>query len=237
VRQVIFDLDGVITDTARIHARAWKRMFDQLLLQQDAGARLFDLDVDYANYIDGRSRLQGIRDFLASRSILLPLGNPEDVGFDSMHGVGNVKNDVFVELVRVEGIACFADALNLLQALTAQKIPIGLATSSKNSALVLQATQLAHYFSVVVDGNDIERLGLMSKPSPDIFIEACRRMAGDMRDMVIVEDALSGVCAARAAGPWSVIGVNRRDNEHGKALQRAGADQVVEDMTALIAVL
>lgn len=230
---VIFDMDGVVTDTAAVHSAAWKRMFDDYLRQHAARTgtefQEFTQHHDYRAYVDGRPRYQGVASFLASRRIHLPIGTPDDPsGRETICGLGNRKNELFNEIIATDGVRLYASTLDLIQALRAAGIQVGLATSSRNSALILDRTQTAPLFATVVDGLVAERLGLQGKPHPDIFTAAAANMGVHPGRAVVVEDAVSGVRAGAAGGFALVVGVAREDN--ARELQRSGADMVVHDL-------
>ncbi len=229
---VIFDMDGVVTDTAAVHAAAWKRLFDEVLPELGQPDRSFDADSDYRVYVDGRSREEGVRAFLASRGITVPEGSPDDApGTPTVAGMARRKQELFGdELTRV-GVRVFPDAAELLAGLRAARIPTALVTASRNSVAILRTAGLEDLFTVRVDGTDALRLQLPSKPDPGMFLEAARRLRLPPIDIVVLEDATSGVRAAADGGFGRVIGVDR----HGAAaaLAAAGADLVVTDLTRL----
>lgn len=233
---VIFDLDGVITETASVHARAWKQMFDEYLAAR-AGLRgepfrEFVHAHDYLSYVDGKPRYQGVEAFLASRGIRLPFGSPADpAGAETICGLGNRKNELFNRSVETAGIKVYASSLALIHALHAAGRKAGLATSSRNSALVLKKTQTAALFATIVDGLVSEQLGLQGKPQPDIFLTAAVNLGVTPLRAVVVEDAVSGVSAGAAGGFGLVIGVAREDN--AAELREAGAGVVVADLAEI----
>ncbi len=238
---VIFDLDGVVTQTAAVHAAAWKRLFDAYLAERaaragtgpggapDAALRPFDLDADYARYVDGKPRYDGVRDFLASRGIELPMGDPADPPErETVCGLGNRKNVFFNAEVREHGVKTFPSTIALIHALRGAGVKVGLMSSSKNTAMVLAATGITDLFEVRVDGVVAEEVGLPGKPDPAMYLEAARRLGVDAARAVVVEDALSGVEAGRRGGFALVIGVDRLGQ--AAALAEAGADVVVDDL-------
>ena len=230
---VLFDLDGVLTRTDTLHAAVWKRLFDGFL-----GARAahtgepvvaFDVDTDYPRHVDGKPRLDGVRDFLASRGIALPEGRPADgEGMDSVHGLGALKDRYFAERLARDGVAPFEAAVALVHALRAQDIRTAVVSSSRHCAAVLEAAGIAGLFDARVDGLEIARLGLAGKPAPDAFLEAARRVRASPARSVVVEDAIAGVAAGRAGGFGCVIGVDRGGRP--ALLRDAGADVVVTDL-------
>ncbi|MCU0308088.1 MAG: trehalose-phosphatase [Thermoleophilia bacterium] len=235
---VILDMDGVVTDTAGVHARAWTRLFDEFLRARSArdGTPFIPFDPvrDYLDFVDGKPRYAGARSFLESRGIDLPEGGVDD-GPDAptVRGLGNRKDAYFDELLRTDGVARFEDTVRRLGELRAAGARTALVTSSKHGAEIVELTGLGDLFDVRLDGNDIEALGLRGKPDPDLFVEAARRLGVAPARAAVVEDAVSGVEAGRAGGFGLVIGVNRGANR--EALERGGADRVVDDLGALSA--
>lgn len=230
---VLFDLDGVLTDTASLHAIAWKRTFDGFLQRRfEDGIRSFDVQADYLNYVDGKPRYQGVASFLASRGIDLPYGQPEDLpGDDTVCAVGNLKNDLVNEILTQDGVTPYPGSVRLVQQLKEAGFPMGVVTSSANAVGVLTAAGLSDMFDVLVDGTVAAELGLHGKPSPDPFLEGARRLGVTPAATVVIEDAVSGVAAGRAGGFGLVIGVARHGNHHD--LITAGAGLVVEDLDEL----
>lgn len=227
---VLFDLDGVLTPTASIHAAAWKRMFDDFLRKRAQGSNqtfvAFDIDADYRRYVDGRPRHEGVAAFLASRDIALPEGDPDDSsGEYSIYALGNLKDTYFMRHLEESGIAPFEGAAELVRALREQGVRTAVVSSSNNCAAVLERAGLAALFDVRVDGQDLRHLGIRGKPAPDAFLEAARRLAVEAQRAAIVEDATVGIQAGRNGGCGFVIGVDR--GGHSKALRAAGADAVV----------
>ena len=234
---VLFDLDGVLTDTASIHSRAWKASFDDFLLRRAAeeGSDFvpFDIETDYRRHVDGRPRFEGVDKFLRSRGIELPRGRPEEPAGDStVCGVGNRKNDLVGTILREEGVDVYPGSLALLNYLAASGMPMAVVTSSANAEAVLSAGGITGFFPVRVDGNVAARLGLRGKPHPDPFLEAARQLAADPKNAIVIEDAISGVQAGRAGGFGLVIGIDRHGD--AEALTSAGADLVVSDLGELI---
>jgi beta-phosphoglucomutase family hydrolase len=228
---VIFDMDGVITDTASVHAAAWKQSFDAYL-QRRARARGEPFreftPADYLAYVDGRPRYKGVQAFLNSRGINLEYGSSGDVpGRETICGLGNQKNSLFNLLIE-DGVKIFDTSIDLVRSLRSSGIKVGLATSSKNAAAILSATRTTNLFETVVDGNVSENLGLKGKPEPDIFRAACDNMRVPYGRAVVVEDAVTGVQAGRAGGFALVIGVARSGNED--ELREQGADVAVRDL-------
>ncbi len=229
---VIFDLDGVITKTARLHARAWKEMFDRYLEGRSEDHRPFDIDADYREYVDGKPRYEGVRSFLRSRTIELPWGDPTDSPErETVCGLGNRKNELFVALVREEGADVYESSVDIIERLRAKRFKVAVVSSSKNCADILAATDLTHLFEVKVDGVDSQSLDLKGKPDPDIFLEAAKRLGVSPERCVVLEDAVSGVQAGRRGGFGAVIGVDRADQE--QSLLEGGAGLVVKDLEEL----
>jgi len=228
----IFDLDGVITQTAAVHARAWKRMFDEYLQRRESvhGEAFLEFSPgDYRAHVDGRPRYGGVATFLASRGIELPPGSPGDpAGRETICGLGNRKNELFNEIIGTDGVKVYASTLGLIHELRALGIRMGLATSSRNSDLVLSGTQAEGLFATIVDGVVSERLGLRGKPHPDIFVTACANLGVPCARAIVVEDAVAGVQAGATGGFGLVVGVAREDN--ARELRDGGADLVVCDL-------
>ena len=230
---VLFDLDGVLTRTAKVHAAAWKKLFDGFLEQRAAQAGEpfvpFAIDTDYPRYVDGKPRYDGVADFLESRGIELPLGESEDgPDVQSVRALGNLKDRYFLEHLEQDGVETYESAIALVRELRAQEFKTAVVSSSNNCAAVLEKAGIAQLFEARVDGKDVTRLKLKGKPAPDAFLEAARRVGVEPSRAVVVEDAVAGVEAGRAGGFGCVIGVDR--GGHAKALREAGADFVVTDM-------
>ncbi len=228
----IFDMDGVITETATVHSLAWKRMFDEYLRrrerQYDEPFREFSHG-DYRAHVDGRPRYKGVEAFLASRGIELPAGSPQDpAGRETICGLGNRKNELFSEIIETAGVKVYGSTLVLIHDLLDAGIKVGLATSSKNSALVLSRTQTAGLFATIVDGVVAERQGLRGKPHSDIFVAASGNLGVPCARAIVVEDAVSGVQAGASGGFGLVVGVARENN--AQELRENGADVVVRDL-------
>ncbi|MGB8436164.1 MAG: beta-phosphoglucomutase family hydrolase, partial [Burkholderiales bacterium] len=200
---VLFDLDGVLTRTASVHAAAWKKLFDTFLERRAAETGEpfvpFDINADYRRYVDGKPRYDGVAAFLAARSIELPAGTPEDgPGMQTVHALGNLKDQYFMEHLQRHGVDRYEDAIALVQTLRAQDVKAAVVSSSNNCAAVLQAAGITQHFDARVDGRDISRLELRGKPAPDAFLEAARRVGVEVSRAVVVEDAVAGVAAAHA---------------------------------------
>jgi beta-phosphoglucomutase family hydrolase len=229
---VIFDMDGVVTDTARLHARCWKRVFDEYLrAHSETGEtfRPFD-EEDYLRYVDGKPRYDGVESFLSSRAITLEHGSSSDPpGYDTVCALGNLKDQDFEQAVREEGVTPFESTLTLLRSLRSLGISTALISSSRHARAILAAAGIANLFDVIVDGVDADTLGLPGKPDPAIFLTAARLLGIAPSRAVVVEDALSGVEAGHRGGFSFVIGIDRRS--HADALRQHGADIVVEDLS------
>jgi beta-phosphoglucomutase family hydrolase len=227
---VLFDLDGVLTDTARVHARAWKETFDEFLNDEQPP---FTIEGDYREFVDGRPRYQGVATFFASRGITLPWGEPGDSpDQETICGVGNRKNELVNGLIANEGVAVYPGSLRLIEHLATTNLKMGVVTSSANARAVLAGANLDRYFEVRVDGELAAKLGLAGKPHPDPFLKAAELLGVEPRQTVVLEDATSGVAAGKAGGFGLVVGVNRHDD--ARALRQAGADVVVDDLGALV---
>jgi beta-phosphoglucomutase family hydrolase len=228
---VIFDMDGVITDTASVHAAAWKQTFDTYLRSREQVVRLPFREftpADYLAYVDGRPRYKGVQAFLNSRGINLDFGSSGDgPGRETVCGLGNLKNSLFNRLLE-DGVKVFDSSIALVKNLRRNGIKVGLATSSRNGTAILSATRTTNLFDTVVDGIVSERLGLKGKPEPDIFAAASDNMRVPYGRAVVVEDAVTGVRAGAAGGFALVIGVARSGNSG--ELYEHGADVVVEDL-------
>lgn len=234
---VLFDLDGVLTATATLHAACWKRMFDEYLrLRSDRGRepqRPFEIATDYKRYVDGKPRLDGVRSFLASRGLDLPEGEPSDPpGRETVHGLGNRKNALVAEALASEGVDVFPGSLRLVRYLRAAGIRLAVVSSSRNTPDVLRAASLTDFFDARVDGTVAAERGLRGKPAPDTFLAAAALLGVEAGRAVVVEDALSGVAAGRAGRFGLVVGVDREG--HPEALLESGADLVVADLGELV---
>jgi beta-phosphoglucomutase family hydrolase len=228
---VLFDLDGVLTPTAEVHMRAWQAMFTRVFA--DWGVQPPYSERDYFQYLDGKKRYDGVASLLRSRAVEIPWGDPSDPpAADTVCGVGNRKNDVFLEVLRDEGIAPYPGSLALVERLQAAGVPIAVVSSSKNAREVLQAAGIIDRFPVIMDGVIAERDHLPSKPAPDVFVHAARMLGVEPARSVAVEDAHSGVRSAAAGGFGLVVGVNRGAGE--QLLLDSGATLVVDDLAAFL---
>lgn len=225
-------MDGVLTQTAEVHAQAWQRLFDAFFAHWNAQhpqePKVFDAAHDYLAYIDGRPRFEAIRHYLAHQGIELPQGSLDDApGFATVGALGNLKNAYFFEIIETDGVALYESTLDLIGELPAQGIQIALVTSSRNAQVVLAKTGLGELFEVVIDGLVAAERGLPGKPAPDTFLAACAELGVEATRAVLVEDAVSGVQAGARGGFALVVGLARSDN--AQALRENGADIVFSD--------
>lgn len=237
IRACLFDLDGVLTDTASVHRKAWKAMFDDYLRQRAERAQEkfveFDDGADYQEFVDGKKREDGVRSFLASRGIELPDGSPDDgPDAETVHGLGNHKNELFHQALREDGVEVFDGSRRYLEAVAEAGLDIAVVSSSANTGEVLETTGLDKFVQQRVDGNTLRDEHLDGKPAPDSFLRAAELLDVTPRDAAVFEDALSGVAAGRAGDFGIVIGVDRVDQS--EALRRNGADTVVTDLAELL---
>ncbi|UCF19884.1 MAG: beta-phosphoglucomutase family hydrolase [Gemmatimonadota bacterium] len=232
---VIFDLDGVVTHTASVHAQSWKAVFDRFLRKHSAEHgepfEPFVIERDYAQYVDGKPRYDGVRSFLASRGIEIPEGNPSDPpDRETVCGLGNLKNELYNEELE-SGVEAFEDTVSQIRRWRDLGLKTAIVSSSKNCAAVLRAAGLTDLFDVRVDGMVAAKLGLAGKPAPDIFLKATELLGVEPARSVVFEDAVSGVQAGRAGGFGWVVGVDRVGAR--EALLTNGADTVVTDLRQL----
>jgi beta-phosphoglucomutase family hydrolase len=232
----LFDLDGVITRTAELHAEAWKRLFDEHLAAQAARAREpfvpFDIVTDYRAHVDGKPRYAGIRDSLASRGIDLPEGTPHDeASQDTVHGLGKRKNRYFLALLEQSGVRVYQSAVGLVREARALGVKTAVVSSSRNTVATLRVAGLTNLFQARVDGVEAGRLGLPGKPDPATFLEAARRLDVPPARGVVFEDATAGVEAGRRGDFGLVVGVG--DADQAEQLRRHGAHVVVADLGAI----
>jgi beta-phosphoglucomutase family hydrolase len=230
---VLFDLDGVLTKTASVHAVAWKKLFDEFLKQRSAATGEpfvpFDIDADYRCHVDGKARLDGVAAFLESRGIELPRGGLEDPpNARTMHALGSRKDEYFLQQLQAHGVEVYHASIALVRRLRELGIKTAVVSSSNNCAALLEAAGIAKLFDARVDGLDLTRNALKGKPAPDAFLEGARRLDVEPARAVVVEDAVAGVEAGRAGGFGFVIGIDRGGNS--LALRAAGADVVVADL-------
>ncbi len=233
----LFDLDGVLTQTAKVHAAAWKEMFDGFLREwaERTGEpfRAFDRPTDYDEYVDGKPRLDGVRSFLESRGIELPMGSPADPPeAETVHGLGTRKNELVLELIREQGVEPYHGSVRFVEAVRERGLRRAVVSASTNCRDVLVAAGIEHLFEVRVDGVVAEREGLAGKPAPDTFLAAGRAFGVEPAQAAVFEDALAGVEAGRAGAFGWVVGVDRTGQ--AEALRRRGADVVVQDLAELL---
>jgi beta-phosphoglucomutase family hydrolase len=228
---VLFDLDGVLTRTASLHASAWAELFNGYLKSVDPDAQPFTAD-DYDTHVDGKPRYDGVRDFLASRRIVMDEGTPGDPPTAAtVCGLGNAKQAIFDSLLAANGVQAHAGSIVLLDAVRAAGLRTAVVSSSKNCLAVITAAGIADRFDVRVDGHDVEHGGLAGKPDPATFLAAAQRLGVTPARSVVCEDALAGVAAGRAGGFGLVVGVDR--GGQAAALLEHGADVVVDDLAVL----
>lgn len=229
---VIFDMDGVITQTVKLHIEAWTQTFDDFLEKKD-GSDYKPLTIqEYKLYIDGVPRFEGIKNFLTSRNISLPEGGSnDDIAIDSVYGLGMRKNDIFLDLVRKQGVEAFPDTIEMARFWKAKGIKLAVISSSKNCKHIIEAAGMEGLFKVRVDGVTLEEEKLKGKPAPDIFLRANELMGTDVKRTIVIEDAILGVQAGKNGGFPMVVGVARDGEE--EALYKAGADIVVNKLTEL----
>lgn len=233
---VLFDLDGVITSTAEQHYSAWKQMFDDFLRRRAEHLgepfQPFERD-DYNRHVDGVPRYDGVRNFLASRGVELDEGAPGDLpAADSVHGLGNRKNDLVNDIIREQGVEAYEGSVALLHQLRSRGAKTAIVSSSRNCLTVLEAAGLVDLFDARVDGEVAAELGLPGKPAPDTFLAAAQKLEVPPERSVVIEDALSGVEAGRNGSFGLVVGVDRVGQ--AQALHDHGADVVVSDLAELL---
>jgi len=231
VSACLFDLDGVLTDTARIHAAAWKEVFDDFLARHDQ--RPFDAVHDYDEYVDGRPRLDGVRSFLASRGISLPEGGPEDApGAETVAGLAARKNDRVLELIGERGVDPYPGSVRYVKAARAAGLSCAVVSASANCRDVLRAARIEDLFERVIDGHVAEEQKLAGKPAPDTYLAGAHALGVEAASAAVYEDALAGVEAGRAGGFAIVVGIDRVGQ--AQALTIHGADIVVKDLAELL---
>ena len=233
----LFDLDGVLTKTAKVHAQAWKQMFDAFLKARAERTgepfREFDAKDDYDEYVDGKPRLDGVRSFLEARGIDLPEGAPDDPpDAETVHGLGTRKNDLVLKLIRDQGVEAYDGSVRFVRAARDQGLRRAVVSSSANCHDVLVAAGIDDLFEARIDGVVADREHLKGKPAPDTFLAGARALGADPAACAVFEDALAGVEAGRAGSFGHVVGVDRVGQ--ADALREHGADVVVEDLAELI---
>lgn len=237
IRGCLFDLDGVLTQTATVHATAWKEMFDVFLEQQAAAAGKpfvpFDPVREYGAYVDGMPRADGVRKFLASRGISLPEGSPDDQPeTETIAGLGNRKNELVLQLIDERGVTVFEGSVRYVHAVRDAGLSLAVVSSSANTASILESAGLAELFDVRIDGLVAAERRLPGKPRPDTFLAGAEALGLEPKVAAVFEDALAGVEAGVAGGFGFVVGVDRIDQ--AAALRERGADVVVCDLAELL---
>ena len=230
---VLFDLDGVLTSTAAIHASAWKRMFDRFLAEKHPDQPAFDLDSDYKKYVDGKPRYEGVRSFLESRDIHLPFGDAVDEPGDlTVCALGNRKQVMVQQAIDNGEVEPFEGSVRWVKHLKDAGFKLAVVSSSRNAGPVLRAAKMDHLFETRVDGLTLAELNLPGKPAPDGFLKAAELLGVKPARTVVVEDAISGVQSARAGNFGLVLGVDREG--HADALRANGADAIVNDLSEML---
>jgi beta-phosphoglucomutase family hydrolase len=237
IRACLFDLDGVLLQTARIHAAAWKQLFDRFLREraerEGEEFRPFEVPRDYLAYVDGRLREDGVRSFLASRGIVLPEVEPDEArSVSTVRGLATKKNSIALELIEREGVDVYHGSIRFVDAVRAAGLRCAVVSASENTRAALAVAGIAGLFDVVVDGVIAQRDRLAGKPEADTFLAAARALRVEPRWAAVFEDALAGVEAGRAGSFAWVVGVDR--GAGAKALLRRGADVVVNDLAELL---
>jgi beta-phosphoglucomutase family hydrolase len=237
VRACLFDLDGVLTQTAKVHAAAWKEMFDAFLRERAAKAgepfRPFDPVADYDEYVDGKPRYDGVRSFLAARSIELPEGEESDPpGVETVTGLGNRKNELVLHMIREQGVEAYEGSVRYVRAAREAGLHRAVVSSSSNCRELLAAAGIEDLFEERIDGLVAERDQLKGKPAPDTFLAGARALGVGPGQAAVFEDALAGVAAGRAGGFVCVVGVDRVGQ--ADELREHGADLVVSDLAELL---
>lgn len=233
VRACLFDLDGVLTQTATVHAAAWKRAFDEFLRARGGTFVPFDVVHDYVRYVDGKPRRDGVVSFLAARGIQLPEGSETDPpAAQTVNGLANRKNEILLQVLREKPAAAYAGSVRYVRAVRDAGIKTAVVSSSKNTREVLASAGIADLFDVRIDGVVAEEQHLAGKPAPDTYLAAARALSVEPARAVVFEDALAGVEAGHAGHFGYVVGVDRAGQ--AAALREHGADVVVQDLATLI---
>ena len=225
IKALLFDMDGVLTQTAKVHAAAWKQMFDEYLRERGKGDEPFALPRDYEEHVDGKPRYDGVRDFLLSRGI-----EPDEA---LVKQLGDRKNDLVQALIRKDGVETYDGSVRYVHAAREAGFKTAVVSSSKNTPEILEAAGIADLFDDIVDGHAVEDRGMKGKPAPDTFLAAARDLGVEPAQAAVFEDALAGVEAGRAGDFGHVVGVDR--GGEADALREHGADVVVEDLAELLA--
>ncbi|MDF2460367.1 MAG: pgmB [Nitrospira sp.] len=236
-KAALFDLDGVVTKTAVVHAHAWQQLFDAYLKtyarRTGRAFEPFDIKYDYRTYVDGKPRYEGVKSFLESRGIDLPWGNPDDgPEEDTIYGLGNKKDGYFETQLREKGVIVYEGTVKFLRVVRSRGIKTAVVSSSKHCKEVLEVVGLTMLFDTRVDGIELQRLRLRGKPAPDTFWEASRRLGVEPPQAIVIEDAQVGVAAGRAGGFGLVIALDRQ--RQAEVLRQHGADIVTEDLAELL---
>lgn len=234
---VIFDLDGVIIQSVKLHARAWKKLFDEFLMnfEKKSGVsyKPFDIVKDYKIYLDGKPRYAGIESFLKSRQIDLEYGKPENLpSQNTICGLGNRKNIIFQNLLKKEGVKVYDISINFLYSLRKTGYKTAIVSSSKNCKAILKQLGISDLFDIIIDGIRSEQENIRGKPQPDIFLVAIHDLNVKPERTMVIDDALAGVLAGYRSGARCVVGVNRDDQE--SSLRKFGANQVVSELNEII---
>jgi beta-phosphoglucomutase family hydrolase len=238
VQVLLFDLDGVLTQTAKVHAAAWKSMFDAYLSGRAKATGEpfvpFDPAADYDAYVDGMPRYDGVRSFLAARDIKLPEGSVDDPpDAETVHGLGNRKNELVLQLIREQGVEPYEGSVRYVKAAREAGAPCAVVSSSANCRDVLRAAGIIDLFQEIIDGVVADREHIPGKPAPDTYLRAAKGLGVEPGQAAVFEDALAGVQAGHAGGFGYVVGVDRVGQR--EALREHGADIVVDDLAELLA--
>ena len=233
IKACLFDMDGVLTETATVHARAWKDMFDDYLEQRDGDDFQPFTQDDYDKYVDGKPRYDGVESFLASRNIDLPQGSPsDDPATETIDGLGNRKNDLVLKIIHDEGVKPYAGSVKYVNAARDAGLRTACVSSSANAGEVLEAAGIRDLFEQIVDGHEVEDAGLKGKPAPDTYLKGAKDVGVQAGEAAVFEDALSGVEAGHNGKFGYVVGVDRVGQ--ADALKQHGADVVVKDLGDLL---
>ncbi|HTT59447.1 MAG TPA: beta-phosphoglucomutase family hydrolase [Acidimicrobiales bacterium] len=239
----LFDMDGVLTKTALVHAAAWQQAFDAFLQEETARTGTsyapFDPESDYEKYVDGEPRADGVRNFLAARGITLPEGTDSDPPTAAtVCGVGNRKNDLVLAVMKKQGVQVYEGVTDLIGALKARGVKVAVVSASENTVAALSAAGINQLFDARVDGHTVKDLHLAGKPAPDSFLQAAKDLGVEAAHAVVLEDALAGVEAGRAGHFGLVIGVDHHDegdaHDYADQLREHGANVVVRELSELV---
>jgi beta-phosphoglucomutase family hydrolase len=239
----LFDMDGVLTQTALVHAAAWKQAFDQFLAEESKRTGTtyapFDAEADYEKYVDGEPRADGVRKFLAARGITLPEGSDNDPpDARTVEGVGNRKNELVLKVIHDQGVKVYDGAVTLVKYLRAHGVKVGVVSASENTVAALTAAGIVDLFDARVDGHTVKDMNLAGKPAPDSYLEGAKLLHAPPGESVVVEDALAGVEAGQAGHFGLVVGVDNHDegasHEYADQLRAHGATVVVHSLAELV---